>query len=60
VLPALRAACAQAGFSSDGAELLRLGENAIFQLADAPIVVRIARSADRMRRVHKELCIARG
>ena len=59
VLPALRAACAQAGLSSDGAELLRLGENAIFQLAGAPIVVRIARSADRMRRVQKELCVAR-
>jgi len=59
VLPALRAACTQAGLSSDGAELLRLGENAIFQLADAPVVVRIARSADRMRRVRKELCVAR-
>jgi Ser/Thr protein kinase RdoA (MazF antagonist) len=52
-------ACAQAGLSSDGAELLRLGENAICQLADAPIVVRIARSADRLPRVQKELCIAR-
>ena len=52
-------ACSQAGLSSDGAELLRLGENAIYQLAGAPIVVRIARSADRLRRVEKELCIAR-
>jgi Ser/Thr protein kinase RdoA (MazF antagonist) len=59
VLPTLRAACEQANFDSDGAELLRLGENAIFQLASAPIVVRIARSADRLRRVQKELCVAR-
>lgn len=52
-------ACAQAGPSSDRAELLRLGENAIYQLADAPVVVRIARSADRLPRVQKELCVAR-
>jgi len=58
VLSTLRAACEQAGLDSDGAELLRLGENAIFQLASAPIVVRIARSADRLRRVQKELCVA--
>ena len=59
VLPALRAACTQAGLNSDDAKLLRLGENAIFQLAGVPIVVRIARSADRLRRVQKELCVAR-
>jgi Ser/Thr protein kinase RdoA (MazF antagonist) len=59
VLPTLRTACERAGLDSDGAELLRLGENAIFQLASAPIVVRIARSADRLRRVQKELCVAR-
>ncbi len=59
VLPTLHKACAQAGLSSDGAELLRLGENAIFQLAAAPVVVRIARSADRLHRVQRELCVAR-
>ena len=59
VLPALREACARAGFTSDGAELLRLGENAIYQVAAAPVVVRIARSADRLRRVERELCVAR-
>src|SRR6266705_5021369 len=59
VLPTLRAACARTGLNSDDAELLRLGENAIFQLASAPVVVRIARSADRLRRVEKELCVAR-
>ena len=59
VLPTLREASARAGLTSDGAELLRLGENAIYQLAAAPVVVRIARSADRLRRVERELCVAR-
>ncbi len=59
VLPTLREACARAGFTSDGAELLRIGENAIYQLAAAPVVVRIARSADRLPRVERELCVAR-
>jgi Ser/Thr protein kinase RdoA (MazF antagonist) len=59
VLPTLQQACTQAGFSSDGAELLRLGENAIYQLNAAPVVVRIARSVDRLGRVEKELCVAR-
>ena len=38
-LPILRQACQQAGLGSDGAELLRIGENANFQLASAPLVV---------------------
>jgi aminoglycoside phosphotransferase (APT) family kinase protein len=59
VLPTLHEACQRASFSSCDAELLRIGENAIFQLADEPVVVRIARSADRMRRVERELCVAR-
>jgi hypothetical protein len=57
VLPVLRDACVRVGLSGDGAELLRLGENAICRLARAPVVVRIARSADRLVRV--ELCVAR-
>jgi Ser/Thr protein kinase RdoA (MazF antagonist) len=59
VLPVLQEACGQAGLVSDGAQLLRLGENAIYRLAAAPVVVRIARSADRLPRVEKELCVAR-
>ncbi|HUY46614.1 MAG TPA: aminoglycoside phosphotransferase family protein [Streptosporangiaceae bacterium] len=59
VAPVLAEACAQARLDSEGAELLRVGENAIYRLASAPVVVRIARSADRMSRVEKELCIAR-
>jgi hypothetical protein len=59
VLPTLKEAFTRAGLSSDGAELLRLGENAIYQLAADPVVVRIARSADRLPRVQRELCVAR-
>jgi aminoglycoside phosphotransferase (APT) family kinase protein len=57
--PVLRMACERAGLTSDGAELLRIGENAIFQLASAPIVIRIGRSADRLPRVQREVCVAR-
>ena len=58
-LSVLQGACRQARLSSDDADLLRIGENAIFRLASGPIVVRIARSADRLSRVKRELCIAR-
>lgn len=58
-LRVLTEACQQVGCNSDGAELLPIGENAIFQLANAPIMVRIGRSADRLSRVGRELCVAR-
>ena len=59
VLPVLDKACQWAGLTSGGAELLRFGENAIYQLAEDPVVVRIARSSDRLPRVEHELCVAR-
>jgi hypothetical protein len=59
VLHVLHRACHQAGLSSDGAGLLRFGENAIYRLAADPVVVRIARSADRLASVERELCVAR-
>jgi aminoglycoside phosphotransferase (APT) family kinase protein len=40
----LAGACVAAGLDPAGAELLRLGENAIYRLTDAPVVVRIARA----------------
>ncbi len=43
----LAAACSATGLHNQGAELLRLGENAIFRLAQEPVVVRIARSLGR-------------
>ncbi len=59
ILAALSEACAEVGLTSDGPELLRIGKNAIYQLAAAPVVVRIARSADRLRRVERELRVTR-
>ncbi|ODU99047.1 MAG: hypothetical protein ABT15_32585 [Pseudonocardia sp. SCN 73-27] len=54
----LRSACAMIGESASGAELLRLGENAIFRLAAAPIVVRIARGMDRWGDATKEVAVS--
>jgi Ser/Thr protein kinase RdoA (MazF antagonist) len=59
VLPVLREACAYVGLDDDGAELIRLGENVIFGLKSAPVVVRIARSVRQEPRVERELCVAR-
>jgi hypothetical protein len=39
--------------------LLRIGENAIWRLASEPVVVRIARTTERLPTVRKELCVAR-
>jgi aminoglycoside phosphotransferase (APT) family kinase protein len=55
----LRAACARVGLASADATLLRFGSNAIFRLADQPVVVRIARDADLLPRVERELQAAR-
>ncbi|WP_318658247.1 hypothetical protein [Streptomyces triticiradicis] len=39
----LREACEAAGLDPTGAELLRLGSNAVYRLASLPVIVRIAR-----------------
>ena len=52
-------ACAKAGIHSEGAQLIRLGENAIFRLAHEPIVVRIGRGADVLKDAQKEVAVAR-
>jgi aminoglycoside phosphotransferase (APT) family kinase protein len=54
----LRRACKIAGFDQRGARLLRLGENAMFRLAE-PIVVRIARTAAYEPDARKEVAVAR-
>jgi Ser/Thr protein kinase RdoA (MazF antagonist) len=56
--PIVESASRAAGLSADGAELLRIGENAIYRLAHDPVVVRIARSAARMDIARRELCVA--
>lgn len=52
----LDVACREQGLNSIGAELMRLGENAVYRLRDNPIVARIARHADSSR---KEVDVAR-
>ncbi|MFF3845649.1 phosphotransferase enzyme family protein [Streptomyces sp. NPDC002328] len=55
----LRAACRSAGLDDDGAELIRLGENALFRLASVPVVVRIARGKEWLSTARKEVAVAR-
>ncbi|GAA4983331.1 aminoglycoside phosphotransferase family protein [Yinghuangia aomiensis] len=54
----LAVACADAGLSAVGASMMRLGENAVFRLAD-PVVVRIGRSADRLDEAQRTVGVAR-
>ncbi|CAG6396899.1 aminoglycoside phosphotransferase family protein [Streptomyces cocklensis] len=52
-------ACRAAGLGSDGARLIRLGENALFRLERHPIIVRIARSADYLASARLEVRVSR-
>ncbi|WP_241745829.1 phosphotransferase family protein [Streptomyces lydicus] len=58
---ALSLACSQVGLDAEHVELLRLGENAIYALPSAGVVVRVARAdtEDIKRKVVKELAISR-
>lgn len=56
---ALVAACDHAGLDSRAAVPIRLGENALYRLVSAPVVVRIARSEDLLSDVQKEVGVAR-
>ncbi|MEU2085915.1 aminoglycoside phosphotransferase family protein [Streptomyces albus] len=57
---AMLAACAAVGLAGErDAALLRLGENALFLLPAAGVVVRVARSAAMAGKVAKELAVAR-
>ncbi|KOU02813.1 deubiquitinase [Streptomyces sp. NRRL F-5755] len=55
----LAGACRRAGLDSDGARLIRLGENALFRLAAHPVVVRIARSREYLDAVQGEVRVSR-
>jgi aminoglycoside phosphotransferase (APT) family kinase protein len=55
----MKAACDIAGLETRGAHLLRLGENALFQLPEPRIVVRIARSMAYLPDAAREVAIAR-
>ncbi|PXY35180.1 aminoglycoside phosphotransferase [Prauserella coralliicola] len=55
---ALAAACEVVGLDSAGAELIRLGSNAVFRLAE-PVIVRIARDAGQLEGARKQVAVAR-
>jgi Ser/Thr protein kinase RdoA (MazF antagonist) len=55
----LREACRAAGLDPSGAELLRLGSNAVYRLARTPVVVRIARDAGSMDSMSQAVRVAR-
>ncbi|MCF3960361.1 phosphotransferase enzyme family protein [Streptomyces fuscigenes] len=56
---ALREACAVAGIYPTGAELLRLGSNAVYRLPAAPVIVRIARDVDAAAEMKRAVAVAR-
>ena len=56
---ALAVAGAETGLNVAGAELLRLGENAIYRLRSVPLVARIARTIEYLPDVETEVAAAR-
>jgi len=55
----LEIVCSAAGLEAGGAELLRLGENAIYRLRSVPLVARIARTVDYLSAIETEVAVAR-
>ncbi|HUK71997.1 MAG TPA: aminoglycoside phosphotransferase family protein [Streptosporangiaceae bacterium] len=54
----LREACSRAGIDGTEAELIRLGENAIFRLAAENVIVRIGRGPEVLKDAEKEVAVA--
>ncbi|MFI1024549.1 aminoglycoside phosphotransferase family protein [Streptomyces olivaceus] len=52
-------ACRAAGLDGNEAELIRLGENALFRLTSAPVVVRVARGREWLPTARKEVAVSR-
>lgn len=52
-------ACDAVGLASDGARLIRLGENALFRLERHPVIVRIVRSAEYLDDARREVRVSR-
>ncbi|MEU0950717.1 hypothetical protein ABZ379_50180 [Streptomyces canus] len=57
--PLLRQACETAELDAHGAELLRLGSNAVYRLASAPVIVRIARDRSVLAEMERALNVTR-
>ncbi|MCX5351981.1 aminoglycoside phosphotransferase family protein [Streptomyces mirabilis] len=55
----LREACGAAGLDPEGAELLRLGSNAVYRLSGSPVIVRIARDPDVLEEMERAVRVAR-
>ncbi|RLU80474.1 aminoglycoside phosphotransferase [Streptomyces griseocarneus] len=55
----LVAACRAVGLDAAGAELLRLGSNAVYRLASAPVIVRVARDPDCRAEMERTVRVAR-
>ncbi|MGW2326297.1 phosphotransferase enzyme family protein [Streptomyces sp. NPDC001700] len=55
----MAAACRRARLESEGAKLIRFGENALFRLASHPVIVRVARTADYLPSVRNEVKVSR-
>ncbi|MFF4979550.1 aminoglycoside phosphotransferase family protein [Streptomyces sp. NPDC001046] len=55
----MSAACQAAGLDNTGAELIRLGENALFRLASAPVIVRVARGEAWLPKSRTEVAVSR-
>ncbi|MFJ5835176.1 phosphotransferase family protein [Streptomyces shenzhenensis] len=56
--PVLREACATAGLDHRGAELLRLGSNAVYRLMTSPVIVRIARDPSVFAEMERAVGVA--
>ncbi|WP_406178992.1 phosphotransferase [Streptomyces canus] len=57
--PVLREACATVELDSRGAELLRLGSNAVYRLTSLPVIVRIARDQSVLAEMERAVSVAR-
>ncbi|QEV64953.1 aminoglycoside phosphotransferase family protein [Streptomyces spectabilis] len=55
----LREACETVGLDPSGAELLRLGSNAVYRLASLPVIVRIARDPAVLAEMERAAGVAR-
>ncbi|WP_427920653.1 phosphotransferase enzyme family protein [Streptomyces sp. cg40] len=51
-------ACQAAGLDDRGAELIRLGENALFRLASVPLIVRVARGEEWLPKARTEVAVS--
>ncbi|WP_263251658.1 hypothetical protein [Saccharopolyspora rosea] len=54
----LYTACSEVGLDGSGADLIRIGENAVFRLRE-PVIARIARTESYLPEARREVAVAR-